>query len=365
MQMSEILIYKILESLHADDSEKANYYMGSLFEKIGVPPRAFFYLYHILGRVKYKSGDYLRAAKVFSLYEEARFQFWRDIDELSLFYRANCLALLGNFSVAATIYEKILNIKSDFPEAKKNLELVRKNTAENLVKEVSSLWNFCDWRDVPIFINARDRLGVMKKCIESLIDFGHKNLIVLDNQSTYPELLKYYSEIEKDSRIKIIFLEKNFGYKALWLSGILETLNISTPYVYTDPDVVPGENCPKDIVGILYEYLNANHEILKVGPELVWEDITFYDKETVQRDSGVYEKNKIDENISFVNCDTTFALYSNTRHYSLRFSLRTSGDMRFKHLPWYFDYENLPEDEKYYMEHADKTSVTTVKEKIS
>ena len=70
---------------------------------------------------------------------------------------------------------------------------------------------------------------------------------------------------------------------------------------------------------------------------------------------------QVTKNFCYANVDTTFALYSNTRNYSLRFSLRTFGNMRVRHLPWYFNYENLPEDEKYYVEHADKSSSVATK----
>lgn len=38
-------------------------------------------------------------------------------------------------------------------------------------------------------------------------------------------------------------------------------------------------------------------------------------------------------------------------------TLRTTGNLRAYHLPWYYDYDNLPEDERYYMEQDDKNSV--------
>ncbi len=152
------------------------------------------------------------------------------------------------------------------------------------------------------------------------------------------------------------------GYKALWLSGILERLKISTPYVYTDPDVLPIETCPKNFLQRLMKILDENREMRKVGLGLVWEDITFFDKDYYKKiESNFYHGSRVGENLHFIQVDTTFALYSNVRHYNLRFSLCTTGDLRAYHLPWYFDYDNLPEDEKYYLEHADKNSVTSVK----
>ena len=154
--------------------------------------------------------------------------------------------------------------------------------------------------------------------------------------------------------MKVIRLEKNFGYKALWLSNILERLKIFTPYVYTDPDVLPIERCPKDFLKQLMKLLDDNRELRKVGLGLVYDDITFFDKAKFQGiESNFYDGTRVGDDIYFVQVDTTFALHSNVRHYSLRFSLRTTGDLQVYHLPWYFDYDNLPDDEKYYIEHAD------------
>lgn len=309
--------------------------------------------------------NYTKALETFAYSTSIRKEVWGDIDELVYFYCANCLAMFEKFDAAAHFYEEVLKIKSDFPEVKHNLELVKNHTNKNLTLELYSLWNSCDWQDVPIFINARDRVCVMKQLIDWLLDAGYRNLIILDNNSTYTGLLDYYSELEKDSRIKIIRLGKNLGFKALWKSGVLEDLKISTPYAYTDPDVIPIKKCPKDFVKQLLKILNEHREFRKVGLALVYEDITFYDKEKCQeRESTLCNHSQINKYLAYSNVDTTFALYSNTRNYSLRLSLRTLGDMRLKHLPWYFDYDNLPEDEKYYMEHADRNSITSVQDKV-
>ena len=145
----------------------------------------------------------------------------------------------------------------------------------------------------------------------------------------------------------------------------METLKISTPYIYTDPDVVPAENCPKDFVKKLYKLLDDNHELRKVGLGLIYDDVTFFGKEqTFKREETYCKEGNIGDNISYAQVDTTFALYANLRSYSLRFSLRTYGDFVARHLPWYFDYDNLPADEKYYMEHANKNSITSVNAEI-
>ena len=357
-----VMIYQATKLLSKGNPDKAKFYMYLLALYGGNFSGGYFYLYYLLGRTLYATGDYPRALKIFNVYEKNRCAQWNDLDELSLFYRANCMASLGEFQAAVELYEQILTIKADFPEVKKNLKIARRGSNKNLAIELSSLWNFPHWRDVPIFINARDRLGVMKQLIDWLLDAGYRKLIILDNTSTYPLLLEYYPKLERDSRLKIVRLGKNLGFKALWLSGVLENLQIATPYVYTDPDVLPIESCPKDFIKRLMKILDSNHEIQKVGLGLVYDDITFFDRERIQNfETNFYANSQVGDNLYYAQVDTTFALYSNVRHYNLRFSLRTTGDLQAYHLPWYFDYNNLPADEKYYTEHADKNSITTIK----
>ena len=361
----ETAFYQAMKAVNEKNSERAQLLAYSVFKYSAPIPQGLFVFFYLLGRVNYISKNYTRAAKFFYLQDNYRAEEWQDFDELSYFYRANSLAMQERFEEAEMLYEKILSIHADFPEVKNNLELVHKDTNENLILEVSSLWNFCDWQDVPIFINSRDRVGVLRKLINWLLKAGYRNLIILDNNSTYPKLLEYYSKLEKDERVKIVLLKKNLGYKAIWLSNILEDMKISTPYVYTDPDVLPIDECPKDFMKRLIEVLDSNHEIRKVGLSLLWEDITIDDKEKHRRrEFDFFKRGNIGDNVSYANVDTTFALYSNLRIYSLRFSLRTYGDFRLRHLPWYFNYKKLPEDEKYYLEHADRNSVTTVQDKI-
>ena len=101
------------------------------------------------------------------------------------------------------------------------------------------------------------------------------------------------------------------------------------------------------------EIFDDNRELRKVGFGFVWDDITFFGKDLAQRTQrNFYEGTQDGDEMYFAAIDTTFALYSNVRHYNVRFSVRTTGDLQAYHLPWYFDYDNLPDDEKYYVEQA-------------
>ena len=143
---------------------------------------------------------------------------------------------------------------------------------------------------------------------------------------------------------------------ALWRSGILEKLNIKTPYIYTDPDVIPIEECPDDFIKKFLEILNNNLLIKKVGFGIKYDDISFFDKEKIIKLEQSHLDCPLDEEQFFAPIDTTFAVYRNIRYYTFRESIRMGYPYLIKHLPYYFDYDNLSEDELYYIKNADNSS---------
>ena len=135
-----ILVYNVMNLLGSGKGDKAIAYLATINKINSNSFDFFFYLRYLLGRALYLMGNYSSAITAFAGYEERRTKEWNavDADELSLFYRANSLAMLGDFNSAAQLYEQILTIKADFPEVKNNIELVLRGTNENLNLEVKS-----------------------------------------------------------------------------------------------------------------------------------------------------------------------------------------------------------------------------------
>ena len=207
--------------------------------------------------------------------------------------------------------------------------------------------------DFPVFINCRDRLQCLQRLVRWLLEAGYRNICLLDNASTYPPLLAYYERFADDSRVTVFRFRENLGYQALWISGLLRKLDVRVPYVYTDPDVLPVEECPHGVVARLYQVLRRYPFLHKVGLGIVTKDLPPSDVVKRQRS---YEHVPLEENLYFAPCDTTFALYAPAWHYTLFPSACTHGRMMIRHLPWYLDPSNLPEDERYYIAHADGSS---------
>ncbi len=211
------------------------------------------------------------------------------------------------------------------------------------------------WRDIPIFINSRDRVTCLKRLVDWLLRSGYRCIYILDNDSTYPPLLDYYDSLAQKPSLHVVRLP-NLGHRALWRSGILDKLQIKTVYAYTDSDVLPIDDCPADVLRRLFQILQRYPFLDKVGLGIEYQDITFWGREKEQALHSTFYKMPLEKDVYFAPVDTTLALYRPIRHYSLFYAARTTGRLWLRHLPWYLDRDHLPEEERYYMEHANGSS---------
>lgn len=277
---AKIVLLMAMRAIEAGDGRLGEYYLSQFqpehLQQVNMLP-SFLYWY---GRAAYARGAWVRAA---ALFEKHRTLVPHD--ERAAFYAGNAYAHLGDWARARLSWQTAVQENNGFYEPRANLErgslpLAMEQVTSFDLSDLLSQPARC--ADVPVFINARDRVGCLRQLVDWLLGAGCRQIHVLDNASTYPPLLAYYEEI-RQAGVSIWYLRRNLGYQALWKSGILNLLHIDTAYVYTDPDVVPDAQCPRDII------------------------------------------------------------------YRLAVLLA-------RHLPWYYDFAHLPEDERYYMEHAEGTS---------
>lgn len=202
--------------------------------------------------------------------------------------------------------------------------------------------------NIPIIINNYNRLSFLKELIKSLEGRGYKNIHILDNNSTYPPLLEFY----KTSSVNVIFLNKNYGFKAIWESGVVKRFWHSH-YVYTDADLRIDDMCPNDFMEHFLCLLDKNKKCYKVGFGLRIDDLPDHYKnkeEVIQHESKFWIKS-IEKDVYDAPIDTTFALYhpyTGTACNLYMQNLRTGGAYVMQHLPWYVDSNNLSEEELFY-----------------
>ena len=109
---------------------------------------------------------------------------------------------------------------------------------------------------------------MLTKLIHSLENRGYHNLYIIDNQSTYPPLLEYYTRLP----YPVYMLNKNVGHLSLWETGIFKQFKDSY-YAYTDSDLEILPNCPDDFIEKFILLLQKYPKALKAGFSICIDDL--------------------------------------------------------------------------------------------
>ncbi len=221
--------------------------------------------------------------------------------------------------------------------------LLRERIAPSRIKE---------GREIPIIINNLNRLSTLRVLIDALVSRGYTNIYILDNASTYPPLLEYY----KSCPFTVFYLGQNLGFKALWKSPLRKRF-CGDYYIYTDSDVVPTDYCPKDFIDHFLRELKRHPLARKIGFSLRIDNLpdSYAHKEKVIDLEKRYYARPVGKGLYRAPIDTTFALYRPRVGLSRSRSVeayRTAYPYQAEHLPWYCDSANLPEEERYYVDHC-------------
>jgi hypothetical protein len=215
----------------------------------------------------------------------------------------------------------------------------------------------------PVFILSRDRLGCLRRLVDLLRERWDISPIVIDNASTYPPLVDYLASAD----VAHVRLPTNYGHRAIWDLGVLDAFGIDTPYVVTDPDVLPADDCPADLFEHLGELLAEYPNVAKVGLSLRIDDLPdhYPHKQTVIDWETPFWQNELRPGVFDAPVDTTFALYRpSAREYCLEPALRTDVPYVAHHLSWYLDEASMAADERYYRAHADTEVTNWVKREL-
>ena len=203
----------------------------------------------------------------------------------------------------------------------------------------------------PVFIPVRDRVTPLRLVVDWLERAGHQDIWLVDNASTYEPLLAYLNA----SPHHVVRLTHNFGHRSPWLSGAVQRHARNQYFVVTDPDVLPDDDCPLDAVEHFRDLLDRYPDLHKAGFGLRIDDlpdhyalaaqVRAWERRfwTDEREPGVYR----------ADIDTTFALYRPMRRHLESQAVRTGAPYVARHLPWYVDSADLPEEDRYYRAHAD------------
>ena len=206
--------------------------------------------------------------------------------------------------------------------------------------------------DIPIVINNRNRLSTTKKLADDLYSLGYTNIHILDNNSTYPPLLEWY----KECSYRVKRSDKNLGQLAIYNSGYIN--EFKGWVAYSDSDIELNPNTPRGFVEKMIE-IAEKYNKLKVGLALRIDDLptTRYGL-YVKREEEKFWHREVADCIYEADVDTTFSIIKVGQPFQYQ-ALRIAGDLTARHIPWYLDYSNLSEEEKYYIEHSSSQFSTT------
>ena len=208
--------------------------------------------------------------------------------------------------------------------------------------------------EITVVINNRNRLTTTKNMVDKLLHLNpEEDIIIIDNDSSYPPLLKWYNEIINKVEIAPY---NNEGHLALWSTGLYKSLGKF--FVYTDSDIELNENFPKNWKEIMFE--NCIKYQKKVALALRTDDLPdhYRYKNQVIRNEGRWWLNQVEPDIYEADTDTTFFLMENigdNQYASVRLA---HSNMICRHIPWYHDLGNLDKEEDYYLKNLG-TRVTT------
>lgn len=227
--------------------------------------------------------------------------------------------------------------------------------------------------EIPFIINNFNQLFYLKQLVSFLLKSGFKNIIIIDNNSSYSPLLEYYEYLESNGEVIVKKLNGNLGHRALYSQNKIMKMYCKGYYFLSDADCVPYPELPYDFPSKMIDLLDKYFlKISKVGLALNLEDIPnhYKLKDQVLKWERRFSKNQIEQDVYEVPVDTTFALYKPS--YGLRLvrspflnGLRLAGKYKIKHGGWYEDTNNPSEEHLYYQKTASTVGSWIQEEKKS
>lgn len=201
--------------------------------------------------------------------------------------------------------------------------------------------------ETPIFILNFNQVSFLSKQIAWLLRAGYRDLTVIDNNSTYPPLLRYYDDMTSSGTIRLVRRPGNDGKGAVWDEHLRE---LDRPFVFTSSDVVPDDCCPVDVVARLAAHLRDNPQILKAGLGLRIDDLpaTYRHRREVLLWERQHWRVPAAPGLFLAPIDTTFALYRRGSEFAIQPAVRTGWPYLARHEPWYADSAHPSEEARYY-----------------
>lgn len=221
---------------------------------------------------------------------------------------------------------------------------------------------------IPIFIISYNRYTMLKQLVDKLIDMGQERLIIIDNNSTYEPLLKWFEHLP--SEVTLIRMESNYGHTVigdiLWHNvEFMKEYKLDTQnYVYTDCDIMPIEECPNNFMDLFETILNKYPTINKVSFQIKIDDLPDhykYKSSIIAWETQFWVNSIIDTELNVklykAAVDTVFSYRrGGTKPGEDWNCFRVGYPYIVRHLPWYLDMNNLDDEYSNYVKTSNQSA---------
>ena len=198
----------------------------------------------------------------------------------------------------------------------------------------------------PIFITSFNNPTFVKLIVNQITSKKLGPIVILDSNSTYPEMIRDLNEYERNG-IGVLRFPENVGPRFILQTSMIRTL--PRKFILTDPDLELNQDF--EAIHILdFEKLSKMEKIGKVGLCLDLRDANDFKSVKNVHGKSIYEwesqfwNQRMDIEWCesyFANLDTTFAFYDKkyfrTKHFykAIRVNSINGKVISARHLPWY------------------------------
>lgn len=211
---------------------------------------------------------------------------------------------------------------------------------------------------IPVIIINFNQLANLKELVSFLLVRKLENIVIIDNNSSYPPLLDYYKSIREKVTVEI--MPENYGHMVFFENKGLRKKYGRGYYIVTDPDILPNPELPSNFMEIMLQKMDQYHsQVHKIGFALEIDTIPEYYplKEKVLNWEHQYWKDELERDVFQADIDTTFALYKpkypsklNLKTMTFYEAIRLGGNFTCKHMGWYLNPKDLSEEQRYYVQ---------------
>ena len=229
-------------------------------------------------------------------------------------------------------------------------------------------------RMIPVYVNVFNRLTTTRRLCEQVSRLENCYPVIIDNASTWEPLLEWYSNCPYE----VIRLDQNIGHRAPWLSGSVRPAADlfwsqidSEFYIITDCDI-DIEGVPLDVASVLqipfqwsrpeWSAYQSDYFVVKSGLALRIDDIPEKQGNVLRWESQFWTR-PVEEDARFfwARIDTTFVMiHKSTWHkramHSHVVAVRIAGEYQARHMPWYYNANNVDAETLNYYQTAGRSS---------